>query len=255
MAADSMTLDAVIATLSAQANLDGRGSEILAAAITLRDSTGRDRKQSLRAMCRVWCVQRQERVSGKWKDRSVATLHGLLTCSVCMAAARWHPEAPRQTEQLSVSSHASSGSSGAGPEHRGVTEHVSPGCSATGPQQSGQKQRGDPEHVVSDLREQLEKSGAAEHAPPESSKICPVAKSAGNATAKLIIQTRETVQEKELANGIARKKPFKSKCQCPINLSTGERIGVNIDGTAIDPPKAFVERTSIGKGARLWISL
>ena len=42
-----MTLDAVIATLSAQANLDGRGSEILAAAITLRDSTERDRKQCM----------------------------------------------------------------------------------------------------------------------------------------------------------------------------------------------------------------
>ena len=77
---------------------------------------------------------------------------------------------------------ASSGSNRAGPEHRGVTEHVSPGCSATGPQQSGQKQRGDPEHVVPDLREQLEKGGAAEHAPPESSKICSVSKSAGNAT-------------------------------------------------------------------------
>ena len=132
MASDSMTLDAVLATLSAQANLDGRGPEILAAAITLRDSPGH---QTLRAMCRVWCVQRQERVSGKWKDRSVATLHGLLTCSVCMAAARWHPEAPRQTEQMS------SGSSMSGPEHRGVTEHVSPGCSATGPQQSGQIHR------------------------------------------------------------------------------------------------------------------
>ena len=126
MAADSMTLDAAIATLSAQANLDGRGSEILAAAITLRDACaefglwGRGCKHSLRAMCRVWFVQRKERVSGKWKDRSVATLHGLLTCSVCTAAARWHPEAPRQTE------------------HRGVTEHVSPGCSATGPQQSDQ---------------------------------------------------------------------------------------------------------------------
>ena len=35
-----MTLDAAISTLSAQANLDGRGSEILAAAITLRDSQG-----------------------------------------------------------------------------------------------------------------------------------------------------------------------------------------------------------------------
>jgi hypothetical protein len=196
MAADSMTLDAVIATLSAQANLDGRGSEILAAAITLRDSTGRDRKQSLRAMCGVWCVQRQERISGKWKDRGVATLHGLLTCSVCMAAARWHPEAPKQTEQPGVSGHASSVSNRAGPEHRGVTEHASPGCSATGLQQSGQKQRSNPEHVVSDMREQLEKSGAAEHAPPESSKICPVAKSAGNATAKLMIQIGKPFKRK-----------------------------------------------------------
>ena len=50
MAADSMTLDAVIAILSAQANLDGRGSEILAAAITLRDLTARGCKHSLRDM-------------------------------------------------------------------------------------------------------------------------------------------------------------------------------------------------------------
>ena len=81
-----MTLDAVISTLFAQANLDGRGSEILAAAITLRDSTGRDRKRALRAMCAAWGVQRQESVSGKWKDRSVATLHKLLTNAVCSAA-------------------------------------------------------------------------------------------------------------------------------------------------------------------------
>ena len=52
-----------------------------------------------------------------------------------MAAARWHPEAPRQTEQTS------SGSSMSGPEHRGVTEHVSPGCSAASPQQSGEIHR------------------------------------------------------------------------------------------------------------------
>ena len=45
----------MIATLSAQANLDVRGSEILAAAITLRDSTGRDRKQS-RVTCAECCV-------------------------------------------------------------------------------------------------------------------------------------------------------------------------------------------------------
>ena len=80
-------------------------------------------------------------------------------------------------------------------------------------------------------------------------------------TAKQTIQTqddtkkKETIQEQELANGTARKKPFKSKCPCPINLSTGKRFSLNIDGTAIDPPKAFVERTIIGKGERLWIWL
>ena len=47
----AMTLDQVISTLSAQANLDGRGSEILAAAITLRDSTGRSLQDALHAMC------------------------------------------------------------------------------------------------------------------------------------------------------------------------------------------------------------
>ena len=66
---------------------------------------------------------------------------------------------------------------------------------------------------------------------------------------------RPVRQLHRLANGIARKKPFKSKRPCPINLSTGKRFGLNTDGTAFDPPKAFVERTIIGKGARLWISL
>ena len=88
----------------------------------------------------------------------------------------------RSSFRFDVLHMASSGSNRAVPEHIGVTEHVSPGCSATSPQQSDQKQRGDPAHVVPDLRERLEKSGAAEHAPLESSKIGPVTKSDGNVT-------------------------------------------------------------------------
>ena len=71
-------------------------------------------------------------------------------------------------------------------------------------------------------------------------------------TAKQTIQTqddtkkKETFQEQELANGIARKKPFKNKCPCPVHLGTGKRFGMNIDGTAIDPPKvaAYLNKTT-----------
>ena len=44
------TLDDVIAKLKAAGNEDTRAKEILAAAITLRDSSGRDRKVALRKM-------------------------------------------------------------------------------------------------------------------------------------------------------------------------------------------------------------
>ena len=71
-------------------------------------------------------------------------------------------------------------------------------------------------------------------------------------TAKQTIQTqddtkkKETIQEQELANGIARKKPFKSERPCPVHRDTGKRFGMNIDGTAIDPPKvaAYLNKTT-----------
>ena len=66
---------------------------------------------------------------------------------------------------------------------------------------------------------------------------------------------KETIQEQELANGIARTKPFKSKCPCPVHLGTAKRFGMNADGIAIEQPKAFVERTILGKGDRPWIWL
>ena len=47
-AGDKTSLDDVIAKLMAADNEDKRGQEILAAAITLRDSSGRDRQAALR---------------------------------------------------------------------------------------------------------------------------------------------------------------------------------------------------------------
>ena len=93
--------------LSAQSNLDDSGSEILAGAISLQESTGRDRLGALRAMCTSLGAQRREKVSGKWKDRSVATLQELLTNAVCLAAAQYSAASPTN----------------AGPEQRGAAEH------------------------------------------------------------------------------------------------------------------------------------
>ena len=91
MASDppKMTLDDAIVTLEAHGDLDERGTNIFAAATTLRDATGRDRLRALRSMCRQWGVDRGEKIDGKWKDRGMAALETLLSESVCMAAARW----------------------------------------------------------------------------------------------------------------------------------------------------------------------
>ena len=102
-----MTLGSTISMLSAQTNLDDRGSEILAAATVLQDSTGRDRLGVLRAMCTSWGVQRREKTSGKWKDRSAATLQDLLTNAVCSATTQYLAAPPDNT----------------GPEQRGAAEH------------------------------------------------------------------------------------------------------------------------------------
>ena len=62
----SMTsLDDIIAQLGAVEGINKRGEEILAAAITLRDSKGRDRKEALRKMASTWDTLRNEKVDGK----------------------------------------------------------------------------------------------------------------------------------------------------------------------------------------------
>ena len=57
-----ITLDAAIAKLSAHSDIDKRGQDVLAAAITLRDSSGRDRKTALRLMTSTWDVHRRVKI-------------------------------------------------------------------------------------------------------------------------------------------------------------------------------------------------
>ena len=94
----TMTLDDAIKKLSAHSDLDGRGTDILAAATTLRDSMGRDRANALRSMCNAWGVDRREKISGKWKNRSLRVLEPLLKDSVCLTAALWQPNSHGQPE-------------------------------------------------------------------------------------------------------------------------------------------------------------
>ena len=55
---DKISLDNVIAKLNAVDGFNKRAEEILAAAITLRDSSGRDRQRALRSMAATWGVAR-----------------------------------------------------------------------------------------------------------------------------------------------------------------------------------------------------
>ena len=50
---------------------DELASKILAAAITLRDSKGRDRKAALREMAVPWKLDRRVKMDGVWKDRAL----------------------------------------------------------------------------------------------------------------------------------------------------------------------------------------
>ena len=83
------SLDNIIATLGALDRKDQRGEEILKAALTLRDTSGRERKDVLRTMASTWHVVRSERVEGKWRPRPVAALATDVQAAVCEAASQW----------------------------------------------------------------------------------------------------------------------------------------------------------------------
>ena len=111
-----MALDAAISKLSAHNVLDGRGTEILAAATRLRDLRERvlcgawgverrektdvscskdvwkERANAVRVMCGAWGVNRREKIDGKWKDRSLDSLQALLSDAVLLAAAQWQAD-------------------------------------------------------------------------------------------------------------------------------------------------------------------
>ena len=74
-------------------------------------------------MCTSWGVQRREKISGKWKNRSVGTLQELLTNSVCLAAEQYLAASQENTapEQRGAAEHEPSVSSGIG-----AAEHVAP---------------------------------------------------------------------------------------------------------------------------------
>ena len=80
-----ISLDNVIAKVTAAGKEDARGQEILAAALTLRDATGRDRKAALRKMANAWGVAVTEKVEGKYKLRTNPALADDIEASVCKA--------------------------------------------------------------------------------------------------------------------------------------------------------------------------
>ena len=92
-AGDKISLNDVIAKLKAAGNEDTRAEEILAAVTTLRDSSGRDRKDSIRKMANAWGVTLNEKVDGKYKPRGNSALAEDIEASVCKAALDWESQA------------------------------------------------------------------------------------------------------------------------------------------------------------------
>ena len=97
---DKIILDEIIAKFEATADEDVRAREILAAATTLRDSTGRDRKNALRKMANAWGVTLNDKVADKYKPRPNAALEKDIQASVCQAALDWEFGMERDTEPL-----------------------------------------------------------------------------------------------------------------------------------------------------------
>ena len=83
---DKISLDEVIAKFEATADEDVRAREILAAATTLRDSTGRDRQKAIRKMATAWAATLNDKVVDKYKPRLKPTLEKDIQASVCQAA-------------------------------------------------------------------------------------------------------------------------------------------------------------------------
>ncbi len=90
-----MALSPLISEMSAQPGLDDRGHQIISAAITMRDTTGRELKRLVRAMCPAWGVSRTEKIDGKWKDKRMDVLIHELTSAICAAGDQWKQDRAR----------------------------------------------------------------------------------------------------------------------------------------------------------------
>ena len=94
--------------MSGHGGADELGGEFLAAAIALRDSSGRDRLSALRNIAETWNAARQEKVGGKWKNRSLTAVAKDIEAAVCDAALRWeHHHVAEQTDQPDFAIHDS----------------------------------------------------------------------------------------------------------------------------------------------------
>ena len=65
-----ISLDDVISKFEAMDGIAEDAEKILAAAITLRDSRGRDRVEAFRTLAATWNVARRDKANEKWKDSS-----------------------------------------------------------------------------------------------------------------------------------------------------------------------------------------
>ena len=90
--ASPSSLNEVINKLKATINIDARGEKILAAAITLRDSSGRDRQLALRQMASAWKVTLNQKVDGKYKLRTDAAVAEDIEVALCKAASDWESQ-------------------------------------------------------------------------------------------------------------------------------------------------------------------
>ena len=98
-ASEHISLDVAIAKLQHHEETDECASDILAAAITLRDSTGRDRKESLHRMTGTkWGVARSIQIDGSWRNRPLQHIAQDLAVTVCNAAVRWEHQCAAKDE-------------------------------------------------------------------------------------------------------------------------------------------------------------
>ena len=86
---DKTSLDDIIAKFEAMEETTERAETILATAITLRDSRGRDRVPALRKMATAWHVSRREKGGG---ERSITALEKDIETAVRDAVREWESD-------------------------------------------------------------------------------------------------------------------------------------------------------------------